>query len=227
MFFQLCFSYCNAALSIAIHISSTKWYMASDRNVLIKWEGHCIVSRTVGVRERLCVSVARIWSRTSTYLPLCIQHSWEKAKWKSQIVKDTFNVLSFQQINRCFWLDSPCSGSRLPTTGRDLSCSSTRSSPWRTCGWSLIITQNTFSKKQWDIKTAGANTWYVWNQVSAWQTIQWMRDPQPIERAESFPPFQCDYKVIISSHSSSWYFATNLVHLQHYDVYEFISTIDL
>jgi len=30
--------------------------------------------------------------------------------------------------------------------------------------------------------------------VSAWQTIQWMRDPQPIERAESFPPFQCDYK---------------------------------
>ena len=143
MFFQLCFSYCNAALSIAIHISSTKWYMASDRNVLIKWEGHCIVSRTVGVRERLCVSVARIWSRTSTYLPLCIQHSWEKAKWKSQIVKDTFNVLSFQQINRCFWLDSPCSGSRLPTTGRDLSCSSTRSSPWRTCGWSLIITQNT------------------------------------------------------------------------------------
>ena len=143
MFFQLCFSYCNAALSIAIHISSTKWYMASDRNVLIKWEGHCIVSRTVDVRERLCVSVARIWSRTSTYLPLCIQHSWEKAKWKSQIVKDTFNVLSFQQINRCFWLDSPCSGSRLPTTGRDLSCSSTRSSPWRTCGWSLIITQNT------------------------------------------------------------------------------------
>ena len=34
-------------------------------------------------------------------------------------------------------------------------------------------------------------------QVSAWQTIQWMRDPQPIERAESFPPFQCDYKVQI------------------------------
>ena len=33
------------------------------------------------------------------------------------------------------------------------------------------------------------------HQVSAWQTIQWMRDPQPIERAESFPPFQCDYKV--------------------------------
>ena len=34
------------------------------------------------------------------------------------------------------------------------------------------------------------------HQVSAWQTIQWMRDPQPIERAEAFPPFQCDYKVL-------------------------------
>lgn len=37
------------------------------------------------------------------------------------------------------------------------------------------------------------------HQVSAWQTIQWMRDPQPIERAEAFPPFQCDYKVFITS----------------------------
>ena len=41
------------------------------------------------------------------------------------------------------------------------------------------------------------------HQVSAWQTIQWMRDPQPIERAESFPPFQCDYKVFILNIFSS------------------------
>ena len=46
------------------------------------------------------------------------------------------------------------------------------------------------------MKTAGANRWNVCTQVSAWQTIQWMRDPQPIERAEAFPPFQCDYKVL-------------------------------
>ena len=31
--------------------------------------------------------------------------------------------------------------------------------------------------------------------VTAWQAIQWMRDPTPLEDIETFKPFQCDYKV--------------------------------
>ena len=31
--------------------------------------------------------------------------------------------------------------------------------------------------------------------VTAWQAIQWMRHPSPLEDIESFKPFQCDYKV--------------------------------
>ena len=31
--------------------------------------------------------------------------------------------------------------------------------------------------------------------VTAWQAIQWMRHPTPLEDIESFKPFQCDYKV--------------------------------
>ena len=32
--------------------------------------------------------------------------------------------------------------------------------------------------------------------VTAWQTIQWMRNPVDLENIENFPPFQCDYKVL-------------------------------
>ena len=31
--------------------------------------------------------------------------------------------------------------------------------------------------------------------VSAWQTVQWMRTPTPLDNIEDFKPFQCDYKV--------------------------------
>ena len=31
--------------------------------------------------------------------------------------------------------------------------------------------------------------------VTAWQAIQWMRHPTPLEDIETFKPFQCDYKV--------------------------------
>jgi len=30
--------------------------------------------------------------------------------------------------------------------------------------------------------------------VSAWQTVQWMRTPTPLDNIEDFKPFQCDYK---------------------------------
>jgi len=30
--------------------------------------------------------------------------------------------------------------------------------------------------------------------VSAWQTVQWMRTPTPLDHIEDFKPFQCDYK---------------------------------
>ena len=33
--------------------------------------------------------------------------------------------------------------------------------------------------------------------VTAWQAIQWMRDPTPIQNIDTFKPFQCVYKVRI------------------------------
>jgi hypothetical protein len=31
--------------------------------------------------------------------------------------------------------------------------------------------------------------------VTNWQAIQWVRDPTPLSRINSFPPFQCNYPV--------------------------------
>ena len=31
--------------------------------------------------------------------------------------------------------------------------------------------------------------------VTAWQAIQWMRQPTPLENIQAFKPFHCDYKV--------------------------------
>jgi hypothetical protein len=31
--------------------------------------------------------------------------------------------------------------------------------------------------------------------VTNWQAIQWVRDPTPLSRISSFPPFQCNYPV--------------------------------
>lgn len=31
--------------------------------------------------------------------------------------------------------------------------------------------------------------------VTNWQALQWVRDPTPISRINSFQPFQCDYSV--------------------------------
>ena len=31
--------------------------------------------------------------------------------------------------------------------------------------------------------------------VTAWQTIQWMRNPADLDNIDNFKPFQCDYKV--------------------------------
>ncbi len=33
--------------------------------------------------------------------------------------------------------------------------------------------------------------------VTAWQAIQWMRDPTPIQNIDTFKPFQCVYKAYI------------------------------
>ena len=33
--------------------------------------------------------------------------------------------------------------------------------------------------------------------VTAWQTIQWMRQPTGLDNIRDFKPFQCDYKVIL------------------------------
>jgi len=33
--------------------------------------------------------------------------------------------------------------------------------------------------------------------VTNWQAIQWVRDPTPLSRINSFPPFQCNYPVSI------------------------------
>jgi len=33
--------------------------------------------------------------------------------------------------------------------------------------------------------------------VTNWQALQWVRDPTPISRMNSFQPFQCDYSVSI------------------------------
>ena len=60
---------------------------------------------------------------------------------------------------------------------------------------SMIQTINNYPKKTINFRQNARTNFTHSLQVSAWQTIQWMRDPQPIERAESFPPFQCDYKV--------------------------------
>ncbi|MPC23203.1 hypothetical protein E2C01_016244 [Portunus trituberculatus] len=42
-----------------------------------------------------------------------------------------------------------------------------------------------------DTITAMDDVWLVTN----WQTLQWMRDPQPLSRVKNFGPFQCNYSV--------------------------------
>ena len=38
--------------------------------------------------------------------------------------------------------------------------------------------------------------------VTAWQTIQWMRNPTDLDNILNFKPFQCDYKVCIIIYNS-------------------------
>ena len=42
-----------------------------------------------------------------------------------------------------------------------------------------------------DVINAMQDVWIVTN----WQALQWVRDPTPISRMNSFQPFQCDYSV--------------------------------
>ena len=42
------------------------------------------------------------------------------------------------------------------------------------------------------------DTWVV----TAWQTIQWMRQPTGLDTIRDFKPFQCDYKVTFFSRRS-------------------------
>lgn len=42
-----------------------------------------------------------------------------------------------------------------------------------------------------DTINAMPDVWIVTN----WQALQWVRDPTPISRINSFQPFQCDYSV--------------------------------
>jgi hypothetical protein len=37
--------------------------------------------------------------------------------------------------------------------------------------------------------------------VTNWQAIQWVRDPTPLSRINSFPPFQCNYPVSLTFYS--------------------------
>lgn len=37
--------------------------------------------------------------------------------------------------------------------------------------------------------------------VTNWQMLQWVRDPTPISRINSFQPFQCDYSVSVQNDS--------------------------
>ena len=164
---------------------------------------HCLdigwrVSVSAYVSYCACVWASPEYEHVHPLRSLSAWHGWEKVKWKGnwwkEIIKDTFPAEQSVFLVR---LDSSSSGSRLLTIGRVLSCFSTQSSPWRTCGWSLPDHfKHIFNVK---ILRQQLTDGMFGHQVSAWQTIQWMRDPQPIERAEAFPPFQCDYKVFIAA----------------------------
>lgn len=54
--------------------------------------------------------------------------------------------------------------------------------------WFTTAHHKTGFLKFLDDITSRDDVWLVTN----WQVIQWMRDPQPLSRINSFEPFQCD-----------------------------------
>ena len=152
----------------------------------------------------VCVWASPEYDHVHPLRSLSAWHGWEKVKWKNklwkEIIKDTFPT---EQSVFLVWLYIFRFTTPHHREGFELFLDTivAMEDVWLV-STSTILT-HIFNDKQmiykdrWNVGLAN-NTTISQYQVSAWQTIQWMRDPQPIERAEAFPPFQCDYKVIIS-----------------------------